>query len=592
MSNNLKNFLPLLSFHSLQKPLLYFCGYILFVYFSSIHNSFAEIICWGVGLAILLRLTSRSHLKFSQSEKYYLSLLLILGYTIRFLHFILFPPLFGADADERVYWDCIVKPINVLLGTPERPPGYSLFGKLIYFGYKNPNPTTLYLVQVWINSYGIYQIYRIGSYLFNKPTGFIAAVFFVGWLPFIDMCSSKLLTETVSMFLFLQFCLMCSQIIAEGSNQSQSQLFRRAMGIGFLIGLSLITRPSSLFMVPIVIICGVLSQLPFRRLLKFLTACAGGSVIFPLAIALKNFLFFGVFAYAMNSAEFLLVVAMKEYRCVPRFCVLNETEMKNVSIQNFDSELHATWGPLFVERLPLIVPYNRTSLDTERAQVVQWLINENYLDKNFKSIEVEQILRAFRLPPKWQNRLESRVRFNQTISSFFGKQINPETHREHIHWIMSWHLLNSAYKDLWMQSYFNGRGLYTLLSEISMRCIDYWKFPPYMRTYSFINPMWSLHPLTVIATDIQHWFCLILAPFSFIIMLSRSFSIEKKNRSATFFCASSIIICTVFFAAITLPEFRYMILAWNLMILLAAFSLHHLILKSAAVFLRISNASS
>jgi 4-amino-4-deoxy-L-arabinose transferase-like glycosyltransferase len=114
---------------------------------------------------------------------------------------------------------------------------FKVFGKTFW---------PLRLTQALLDSATVLLLFLIARRLFNTRVGLLAALVYAVY-PFAIFLSSELLSETLFTFLSLAFVLCCLQA---SHKQSPHWLF----SAGLLFGLSMLTRPNQLLLVPFCII--------------------------------------------------------------------------------------------------------------------------------------------------------------------------------------------------------------------------------------------------------------------------------------------------------------------------------------------------
>lgn len=512
---------------------------------------------WGCFvLSSLLRTTSQ---KRTAKESRYLQILLFAGFAVRLCHTLLYPPLLWADA--RIYWNFIVDPLQSILGSPDRPPGYVFFAKVVRLFQIDPDPVSLCIVQGWINTYGIYQIYRIGQILFGKKTALMSATFFALFLPFIDVSSSKILTETLALFLFQSFLILFSTWFKNSSTVSSPSQFLLASQAGFFLSLSLTVRPSSILLLPLTWTAAIFQKGRWKHKAAFLAMVTLVSQIFPLGIALKNGLLFGVFKSSLNSTEFLLTALTTPYQSVPRFLTLNRENAENLKIPRWDT------GPIFLEHLSPGKWIESIPLDRQRDRLIHTLKARHLLPQDFHH-DANEAIRELVLPPEWEKRVQARMQLTQKIFAGVGKPYDPEKNRRLISWIIKWHLMNGVYQDLLKKSVIEEEFLsyQEVLRGILLRAWDYLKFPPDTRQLYADSSEWFMYPATALITNFQHLIFGFLALSTCLFLFNRSLD---EVRSVLF-CWIGFAAFLGFFSTISVPEFRYLLPAWPYAILLAA----------------------
>src|SRR5262249_7514437 len=90
----------------------------------------------------------------------------------------------------------------------------------------------------------ILLVYWIGRRCFDKTVGLLAAAGYTFWPPAI-YCSPQLLSEALGTFWFLWFILVCLQFAERPS-------WSGGAWAGILLGVSILSRPNPLFMIPLV----------------------------------------------------------------------------------------------------------------------------------------------------------------------------------------------------------------------------------------------------------------------------------------------------------------------------------------------------
>lgn len=518
-----------------------------------------------VGLTILFRLTVFTEFFSGSRDRFVFALILTAGFLARFIYPLAYQPVFTIDADARVYWYHISEPLSVLMGSPERPPGYPLFGKLVLFWQKEPQKMTLCMAQVLLNSYGIFQIYRLGVLLFSRATGLISAALFASWLPLIDV-STKIFSEPIAIFLLLYLSIEVAKLIQRQNEWTNSQFYKQAAWIGLIYGISIVVRPSSVFLFPALLVAVCLSKLGLRKTVSYAMIMILGALVPPNLISIKNYILFGIYQDAINSHEFMLTVVTRDYVPLNRYAVLNAAQKEKAPIPEFETNFDE--GPLLAENLSRGVYYNKVPFEDVRIRIRDRCIEWGLLPKGFQSTNAAEINKAMILPPEWREKLDNRLKFNLQIARWLHKNVDPQSHEEHLHFIMAWHLLNQVQMSLFTPALLHEKGLVVYTKETFLRAWDYWKIPPYIRSYCHDQPEWSLFPSTVVATDLQHWFVGLLFPLSLIALLMGLF--KRKFSRSLMFCWSVILFGTLFFAMITYPENRYVLLIWVIAILLCA----------------------
>ena len=127
--------------------------------------------------------------------------------------------------------------------TAYRPPGISIVWAGLYwvFGHRYD---VVRITHCLIASATILLVYSIGRRCFNDTVGLLAAAGYAVY-PSAILLASQLLSEPLGTFWFLWFILACLQFAERPS-------WSRGVWAGFLLGLSILSRPNPLLMIPLV----------------------------------------------------------------------------------------------------------------------------------------------------------------------------------------------------------------------------------------------------------------------------------------------------------------------------------------------------
>jgi len=143
-------------------------------------------------------------------------------------------------------------------------------------------------VQIVLDTCTVYLLYLIGSRLFSNRIGLVAASLYCFYLPAIAACS-VLLMETLLALLATMTLYAMIEVLAEGGRKNTFML-------GGIIGLSVLTRPTGLFLLPFLI--GVLLLLNWRYLARHYRLVLGAFLVSIITVCpwtIRNYLVFDAF---------------------------------------------------------------------------------------------------------------------------------------------------------------------------------------------------------------------------------------------------------------------------------------------------------
>jgi 4-amino-4-deoxy-L-arabinose transferase-like glycosyltransferase len=137
--------------------------------------------------------------------------------------------------------------------TAYRPPGTSLVWAGLYavFGHRYEAVRVLHCV---VGAASVLLVYGVGRRCFGRATGLLSAGVYAVW-PVAVFFSGQLNSEAIGTFWFLGFLLLCLRV-------GERPTWAASAGAGVLLGLTLLTRPNPLFMLPLT---GVWAVWQFRR---------------------------------------------------------------------------------------------------------------------------------------------------------------------------------------------------------------------------------------------------------------------------------------------------------------------------------------
>ena len=167
-----------------------------------------------------------------------------------------------------------------------RAPLYAYFLATIYklFGHSY---WAARIAQSIIGSASVVLLYRLGRTLFRPTIGVIAAVLMAFYGPLI-FNNGELHTPVLEVFLDL---LLLNLLVRRQTHNPEFQVPHSTFHIalsGIIVGLSAITRPSILVVIPVVVCWLAVDNRPGRRAAIAIAAFLAGAAIFPTLVTLRN----------------------------------------------------------------------------------------------------------------------------------------------------------------------------------------------------------------------------------------------------------------------------------------------------------------
>lgn len=190
------------------------------------------------------------------------------------------PSLKVPDLDSKYYLD-LAKNIKKGIWIPQPEgyyflsPGYSFFLGLI--PYKEGNYLPIYLIQMFFGAISVGLIKQLGTNLFGKKTGILAALFFLFYGP-VTFYELRILSESILSFLVLLFFLFF---------YSKKTILRSISG--FILGILYILRPNLLLFWIFLLILAILKNrkrlkeiifgLPFLFIIPVINFIGSGKIL-------------------------------------------------------------------------------------------------------------------------------------------------------------------------------------------------------------------------------------------------------------------------------------------------------------------------
>ena len=163
-----------------------------------------------------------------------------------------------------------------------RAPIYPYFLGLVY-NFEGQSYCSIRIIQILLNSLCVLLVYFIGKDVFSKRVGNISALIYAIYPGFI-MFTGFLMTEILSTF----FLLSAIAIIIKSLRKKSILL---AGGGGILLGLSTLTKPSTLFF-PIFLITISLMRKEYRSYIKYYTVLLIIMIITVIPWTIRNYVTF------------------------------------------------------------------------------------------------------------------------------------------------------------------------------------------------------------------------------------------------------------------------------------------------------------
>lgn len=170
--------------------------------------------------------------------------------------------------------------------TAFRPPGYPIFlaGVYLLFGHSYP---AVRLVQALLDAATCVLVYAIGTELFNRRVGFLAAVG-LSLHPLQVYMVGEFYSETLS-FLFQALALWLAARMVRHRGWILPLL------LGVFLAATPLTRPTATLWVPLMLLWGLLRPLPWKLRLRDVGLVLVGLVLLFGPWTVRNFLVFGEF---------------------------------------------------------------------------------------------------------------------------------------------------------------------------------------------------------------------------------------------------------------------------------------------------------
>ena len=175
-------------------------------------------------------------------------------------------------------WDMFIK--HPLGSFTYRPPGYPLFLGMIYYVFGHSRVTAR-RIQTIFSALTCVFIFVIASKIFDVKVGLVSALIAAWYPPFIQL-STRLLTETLFMFLLYFFVLLALRMVERPE-------IKRMVLCGIILGLAVITRPVIIPLIPMLFVWLYFSKNFRKRYLVFSGVLLVSFLTILLPILVKNY---------------------------------------------------------------------------------------------------------------------------------------------------------------------------------------------------------------------------------------------------------------------------------------------------------------
>ncbi|MFM2048451.1 MAG: hypothetical protein RI955_999 [Bacteroidota bacterium] len=239
---------------------------------------------------------------FFSSEKRTILFLLVLGFILRLIYLFFFSPIFaraylgmetiffnGGDFGgslisfkNLIYHGAYTINLNNEMGYYSRMPGYSFFVGIITLLTGEPqNLYIISIIQILLDVYSIYLIYKIGKNIWNETTGIILG-FLYATHPIIILWCPVLMSDSLGA--------LCSLLTLYFYSKSESKY--KWFWVGLSIGFGTLIRPQTILTIPII---GLIELIYQRKKIVYFLKCMsimGITILFTYGLyPMRNYFF-------------------------------------------------------------------------------------------------------------------------------------------------------------------------------------------------------------------------------------------------------------------------------------------------------------